>query len=182
MTSEPNVTAGATGSRPGPDAGALWLRPPAYRVCRRAILWWTVRAVLGWLAIIAGPVGWLSLTTPAPPWLPGVVGGLAGLAVIHVAVMPQWRYRTHRWEATADAVYTRTGWLDQDWRVAPASRIQTIDTHRGPLEQLFGLATITITTASAAGPLKIAGLAHDDAVTLVDRLTATTQATPGDAT
>jgi membrane protein YdbS with pleckstrin-like domain len=88
----------------------------------------------------------------------------------------------HRWEANQEAVVTRSGWLTQEWRVAPLSRIQTVDTKRGPLEQLLGLATVTVTTASAAGPVQIAGLAHDDAARLVDELTATTQATPGDAT
>jgi membrane protein YdbS with pleckstrin-like domain len=88
----------------------------------------------------------------------------------------------HRWEATDDAVYTQAGWLSQEWRVAPMSRIQTVDTQRGPLQQLFGLATVTVTTASAAGPLHIEGLDVGVASELVEQLTATTQATPGDAT
>jgi membrane protein YdbS with pleckstrin-like domain len=99
-----------------------------------------------------------------------------------VVIMPQWRYRVHRWETTAQAVYTQAGWLTQNRRIAPVSRIQTVDTERGPLEQLFGLTNITVTTASAAGPLKIDGLDHETAQRLVDELTTTTQATPGDAT
>jgi uncharacterized protein len=62
------------------------------------------------------------------------------------------------------------------------SRIQTVDTQRGPLEQRFGLATVTVTTASAKGAIKIEGLDHATAEELAERLTATTQATPGDAT
>jgi membrane protein YdbS with pleckstrin-like domain len=62
------------------------------------------------------------------------------------------------------------------------SRIQTVDTERGPLQQLFGLATVTVTTASAAGALRLAGLDHAVADDLVEQLTETTQATPGDAT
>jgi membrane protein YdbS with pleckstrin-like domain len=96
--------------------------------------------------------------------------------------MPRWRFRVHRWEATDDAVYTSAGWLSQEWRVAPMSRIQTVDLQRGPLQQLFRLATVTVTTASAAGALQLAGLDHDLAVDLVEQLTETTQATPGDAT
>jgi uncharacterized protein len=44
------------------------------------------------------------------------------------------------------------------------------------------LATVTVTTASASCPLKIRGLGQDEAAELVDRLTAITEATPGDAT
>ena len=75
------------------------------------------------------------------------------VAIGHAIVMPQWRYSVHRWEVAPQAVYTRAGWLYQESRIAPISRIQTVDSERGPLEQLFGLANVTVTTASAAGPL-----------------------------
>jgi len=104
------------------------------------------------------------------------------LGGVYVVVMPRWRFRIHRWEATEDAVYTSAGWLSQEWRVAPMSRIQTVDTARGPLQQLLGLSTVTVTTASAAGPLQVEGMDHRQARALVEQLTATTQATPGDAT
>src|SRR5207248_2112499 len=79
------------------------------------------------------------------------------LGPLHLIVMPQWRYRVHRWEVTGEAVYTQSGWLKQEWRIAPVSRIQTVDIERDPFEQLFGLAKITVTTASAAGPLRLLG-------------------------
>jgi uncharacterized protein len=104
------------------------------------------------------------------------------VAAVHTAVMPQWRYRVHRWEAAPEAVYTQSGWLDQERRIAPVSRIQTVDTERGPLEQLLGLTSVTITTASAAGALKIEGLDREVAERLVDDLTSATQTTPDDAT
>lgn len=75
-----------------------------------------------------------------------------------------------------------TGVLLREWRIAPMSRIQTVDTVRGPLEQLFGLATVTVTTASAKGAVRIGGLAHGTAAELAERLTRITQDTPGDAT
>jgi membrane protein YdbS with pleckstrin-like domain len=62
------------------------------------------------------------------------------------------------------------------------SRIQTVDTERGPLQQLFGLSTVTVTTASAAGALRLAGLDHALADELVEQLTQITQAARGDAT
>ncbi len=105
---------------------------------------------------------------------------VAGAA--HVIVMPQWRFRVHRWEVTPHAVYTQSGWFDQERRIAPISRIQTIDSERGPLEQLFGLANVTVTTASAAGPLKIHGLDRATSQRIVEELTANTETAPGDAT
>jgi membrane protein YdbS with pleckstrin-like domain len=96
--------------------------------------------------------------------------------------MPQWRDRVHRWEVTGEAVYTQAGWLKQQWRIAPISRIQTVDSQRGPMEQLFGLANVTVTTASAAGPLHIKGLDDATAQRLVRELTTVTAAAEDDAT
>ena len=158
------------------------LRPPHHRVDRRAIRWWTTRS----LAVTVGLTA--PLVVPAVIWeapriwfllAAGVVGGI-GLLITFL--MPQWRYRVHRWEVTDTAVYTSSGWIWQEWRVAPMSRIQTVDTARGPLQRMFGLSSITVTTASAAGPIEIAGLDHTQATEVAERLTETTQATPGDAT
>src|SRR3954451_4327156 len=97
-------------------------------------------------------------------------------------MVPRLRDGIHRGEVTDEAVFTLSGWLVREWRIAPISRVQTVDTAHGPLQQLLGLATVTVTTASARGPVKISGLAADDATGLARTLTAATQAVPGDAT
>src|SRR5829696_4430798 len=87
---------------------------------------------------------------------------LVPLVLVATVVEPVWRYRVHRWEVTEDAVYTLDGWLDRTWRIVPVSRIQTVDTTRGPLQQLLGLASISVRTASHAGSTSIE---HLDAAT-----------------
>ena len=157
------------------------LRDPAQRVSPRARLMWATTAcvealVLVTVAAVVGPVtDWL----PVPAW---AVGLLAVAAAAYVAVVPPWRYRVHRWEVTATAVYTQTGWWVRERRIAPMSRIQTVDHAEGAIARLFRLATVTVTTASAAGALEIVGLDRDEALALVDRLTAQADAVPGDAT
>jgi membrane protein YdbS with pleckstrin-like domain len=170
---------------PPPEAaptGVLRLRDPRHRVHRRSILWWTLRTSVVWLILVIGQTAGVVFGGQSVGWLRITLTVSIVLAVLQVVIEPQWRYRVHRWEATREAVVTRSGWVNQEWRIAPVSRIQTVDTKRGPLEQLLGLATVTVTTASAAGPLHIAGLAYEDAMRLADELTTTTQATPGDAT
>lgn len=158
------------------------LRDPANLVCRRAIWYWTVRALGCWLVIWGVEVLVLIKThgNRTPTWIVLAVSVLLGVA--HVLVMPQWRFRVHRWEATSSAVYTRSGWFNQERRIAPLTRIQTVDTERGPLEQLFRLSNVTVTTASAAGPLKIHGLTRTEADRLVAELTMITAAGTEDAT
>ncbi len=103
-------------------------------------------------------------------------------AVVDVLMVPQWRYLVHRWEATDTAVYTQRGWWSRERRIAPMSRVQTVDFTQGPLARLLGLATVTVTTASAAGPLQIDGLEADVALHLVDDLTRKADLVEGDAT
>jgi len=164
-------------------ADVVRLRPPMHRVSPRALWYWAVRAAVLWIVLLVPQVIWWFADGDGPA-LPHLVVGLIWLvlAAVHLVVMPQWRYRVHRWEATDTAVYTQTGWLSQERRIAPISRVQTVDSERGPIEQLFKLANVTVTTASAAGPIKIDGLAAADADQLVADLTARVGQTTGDAT
>jgi membrane protein YdbS with pleckstrin-like domain len=176
------VDAGRTEPLTAPGAGPR-LRPPRHRVSPRAIRYWTARALLAWLVVAAAQVAWMLIADDAGAgWRIAALAATAVVGTAHVLVMPRWRYRVHRWETTADAVYTQSGWFDQERRIAPISRIQTVDSERGPLEQVFGLTNVTVTTASAAGPLRIRGLDRLVAERLVDDLTAAGHALRGDAT
>ena len=158
------------------------LRPPRHAVDPRAVGWWTLQLVL-WTAVPVVILGVLGvLIAPARLWLLLPAGTLTVLGAIAAATLPRLWFRHHRWEVTEEAVYTRTGWFFQEWRVAPLSRIQTVDTVRGPLEQRLGLATLTVTTASAKGAVKVEGLDAETAAGLAADLTLATQATPEDAT
>ena len=160
----------------------MQLRDPAHLVSPRAIAYWTVRAVPLWILVLVGELIWWWGSRDHPGLRAALLALTVLLAVAHLIVMPGWRYRVHRWEVTSTAVYTQSGWLVQERRIAPLSRVQTVDTERGPLEQLFRLANVTVTTASAAGPLRIHGLDRVTAENLVAELTEVTGRSQGDAT
>ena len=157
------------------------LREPRERVSPRARSMWLVGCLaegLVTLAILtAVALAWDSLA--ARWWL---VGAAAVLVLGYAAIVPRWRYLVHRWEVSDTAVYTQTGWWARERRIAPMSRIQTVDYAEGALSRLFGLATVTVTTASAAGALRIEGLDRALAQRLVDDLTLKADAVEGDAT
>lgn len=167
---------------PGDPGAAPRLRPPRHQVDRRAIGLWTVHAALTALGVVVALMVVVGLVAPGPGWAAATLGAAAAAGVAYVVAMPRIRYRVHRWEVTDDAVYTKAGWLTHEWRVAPLSRVQTVDARRGPLQQAFGLSSVRITTASAAGAVTIDGLDRALAADLVETLTARTHATPGDAT
>ena len=155
------------------------LREPAHRVSPRARVMWRVGAGVEGLVLV-GIAGVLALTMDAVRWW--MVLALAVAVVAYVAVVPHWRYLVHRWEATDTAVYTQTGWWARERRIAPMSRIQTVDYAEGAIARLFGLASVTVTTASAAGAISIDGLDRQVARRLVDDLTRQADAVEGDAT
>lgn len=157
------------------------LRDPANRVHLRARTMWRVQGAIGSTVVIGALVVVAVIWTEyGARWL--VVGAAVILATAYVLVVPQWRYLVHRWEITGTAVYTQHGWWARERRIAPMSRVQTVDLAQGLVERVFGLATLTVTTASAAGALRIEGLDHATAVGLVDQLTVQAEAAGGDAT
>jgi membrane protein YdbS with pleckstrin-like domain len=173
------MTTNATGDR---ATDGLALRPPAHRVSPRAVGYWTARALAGWCVVLAAQAVALVLDWPVPPWKMPLLVATAVLAVLHVGVMPWWRYRVHRWELTDTAFYTRSGWWSQEWRIAPLSRVQTVDSSNGPVARLLRLTELTVTTASAAGPLKVEGLDEHTAAQLTADITAAAGSSGDDAT
>jgi membrane protein YdbS with pleckstrin-like domain len=151
------------------------VREPAWSLSRSAIGLWVTEGVIGsaFLGIavtlfvefvpasLAGPV-------PALRW----VVPLAALAyaVVAIGIRPWVRFRVHHWEVTEDAVYTLTGWLTRTWTLVPISRIQTVDVTRGVLQQLFGLSTVVVLTASAQGTVRVWHLETDVARRVADDL------------
>jgi uncharacterized protein len=163
------------------EATAPQLRDPRERVSPRARTMWVVgggfrSVVLIVLVVVGGTIlDWYELR-----WWMYVL--LAVFLVLSTGVIPYWRYLVHRWEITDTAVYTQTGWWSRERRIAPMSRIQTVDYVEGAIARIFGLATVTVTTASAAGALRIEGLDQVRARQVVDELTVKADAIPGDAT
>lgn len=158
------------------------LRPPTELVSPRARTMWAVEGVLLTVVLIAAGIAALIFTDPATVWIVLGVALIAVVLVVGIVLVPRLRYRIHRWEVTGDAVYTQRGLVTIEQRIAPISRVQTVDTERGALSRLFRLSTVTVTTASAKGELRIEGLDREIADRIVRDLTVVTAASEGDAT
>jgi membrane protein YdbS with pleckstrin-like domain len=166
-----------------PASSPVTMADPQWRPSTRAPLLWTVNAALMWIPVFVAQVVWAVIDGAWTTWPHVTVFAVTvALALAHVLVVPRWRYRVHRWEISDTAVYTRTGWFTQERRIAPITRIQTVDTERGPIDRLLGLATVTVTTASSAGAVRIAALDTEIADATVTRLTEIAGRNTGDAT
>jgi uncharacterized protein len=152
------------------------VRDPAWSLPRSAVGLWVTESLIS--SILLGiAVGAFLLFVP--PDLGGPVPALRWLlpitavlyALVSVVVRPWLKHRVYRWEITADAAFTKTGWLSQTWTLVPISRIQTVDVTRGLLQQMFGLATVAVLTASSQGTVHIWHLEHAVAQRVAQDLT-----------
>lgn len=156
------------------------LRDPKNLVSARAPFLWRLGAVVRCALVAAAGLAAVLIWDADLPWWLWI--GYAVLALAYIVVMPRFRYRVHRWETTETAVYTQSGWLSRERRIAPMSRVQTVDFEQTAVSRAFGLASVTVTTASAAGPLRIDDLDTEVAQRLVEELTRRAEADQSDAT
>jgi membrane protein YdbS with pleckstrin-like domain len=155
---------------------------PRMRPSSKARLLWAINAAIFWVFPFIGQIVW-AVFDSSMSWLHvAVFVASVVLAAFHIGVVPLWRYAVHRWEISETAVFTRTGWFSQESRIAPISRVQTVDTERGPIDRLLGLSTVTVTTASSAGAVQISALDQPVADSVVAQLTQIAALHTGDAT
>jgi membrane protein YdbS with pleckstrin-like domain len=123
---------------------------------------------LGALVSAGGPLLVASVTAtlllPTLRWLPAALAAV----LLGVVVGPWQRARWRRWSwmLTDTGVELSSGVLVHRRVTLPHFRVQQIDVIEGPLERLLGLATLTVTTASAGGSVSLPGLAAERAAPL----------------
>jgi membrane protein YdbS with pleckstrin-like domain len=131
----------------------------------RVRLQWVVRSllgalVLGVLLLVAGRF----LEMPRL-WLAAPAVGL--VAVVHALA----RYRVWGFEVSADALYLERGVLTRIETSVPFVRVQHVDTRRGPVDRLLGLASVVVYTAGSRGAdVTVPGLRPERAEQLREQL------------
>ena len=151
------------------------LRDPAVpldpRVRRLWALQWLGAALVVAVAAVIASVLLAMADNDRAALVVGGVGGVVTLALVAAAVLqPRLAYRSFRYEITELGLYVAGGRLWRKWQVVPHSRVQTVDTKRGPLERALGLVSVFVTTASAKGGTGIPGLDPAVADALVEEL------------
>jgi len=105
-----------------------------------------------------------------------VAGAIAAGAVALCGVAAWWfvrnRFRAWGYSERDEDLEVRRGVMVQRLSVVPYGRMQFVEITAGPVERLFGLATVRLHTAAAASDARIPGLDPDEAARLRDRLAA----------
>jgi membrane protein YdbS with pleckstrin-like domain len=98
---------------------------------------------------------------------------LLGLRLAWVIVSPPLAYRRWRFAVADPLMLVRYGIIFHGERAIPISRLQHVDLLRGPVERLFGLATLIVHTAGTEDTsFRLPGLAPATAQALRDQLLA----------
>ena len=104
-------------------------------------------------------------------WISAIIWGFAAVLVVVRWALIGRTYRSWGYVEREDDLYITSGVLFRSLVAVPYGRMQLVEVASGPLERSFGLATVTLKTASADTNATIPGLAPDEAARLRDRLT-----------
>ena len=105
------------------------------------------------------------------------VAALAAVLGIVLSSGAAWWFVRNRFRAWGylerdEDLEVRRGVMVQRLSAVPYGRMQFVEITAGPVERLFGLATVKLHTAAAASDARIPGLHSDEAARLRDRLAA----------
>lgn len=130
---------------------------------------WFALAVLAAVAILivlgtagAPALGW---------WLAGIIVGCVIAGVVWLWIWSDRNARSWGYAENADDLLVTGGVMFRRLVAIPYGRMQYVDVNAGPIQRWYGIATVTLHTASTETAAAIPGVLADEARTLRDRLT-----------
>jgi hypothetical protein len=148
----------------------IWPDDVEWRRVSPKLFWLEALSLLTGLAV----VGLVCLTAWLifdfwPIW---VLAALVGaMTLLRLVLLPR-SLRSWGYAERVDDLLVRHGLLVRRLSIVPYGRMQFVDVTAGPVERMFGLATVQLHTAAAASDAKIPGLPPQEAARLRDRLAA----------
>jgi hypothetical protein len=144
------------------------LRPvePAYAQVIRIV---TGLTALPFLIAAGGAEFALAVKGGFPPGI--AIGPVLLLTVLALGPLPKRRWKRWGYSAAHEQLRVARGWMFRTDTIVPFKRIQHIDVAQGPVERLFGLASLTVHTAGTHNSIvTLPGLTRADAEALRDAM------------
>jgi uncharacterized protein len=104
-------------------------------------------------------------------WIAMIILAVGAVLLLIRLALVERTWRSWGYVEREDDLYITHGVLFRSLVAVPYGRMQLVEVASGPLERAFGLATVTMKTASAETNASIPGLIPDEASRLRDRLT-----------
>lgn len=149
--------------------------PREEKLDRRVVVYWLIAGVIEWcvLAAIGGAALLIFRDSLMGEWLWAMIAGSVLLSVMLIwnLVRPTLAYRRWRFSIDDELMLMRYGIIYHEEKAIPISRLQHVDLTRGPVERMFGLATLVVFTAGTeAASFRLPGLAVARAEELRDQI------------
>ena len=148
-----------TGGRSGSEVEPL-------RLNRRIVWVWRTPALVtvAVITVVAAVSGAAADVDSVLVYLPALLVAVVGIAL--TVGMSEVRYRRWRYWVTPEGTEIRHGvWMRVETSI-PHFRVQHIDVHQRPLQRLFGVVELRISTASVTADAQLPGVTRDEAVAI----------------
>jgi uncharacterized protein len=126
-----------------------------------------VRTIWTVIFLVATVIAW---AVEAPIWVV-IVGGAITLSTLIGLYVGVRAIKSYGYAERERDLLVRHGRMIRRLSIVPYARMQFVDVTAGPMERIFGLATVRLHTAAAASDATVPGLEAQEATRLRDRLT-----------
>jgi uncharacterized protein len=128
-----------------------------------------LRLAIGWLVVAAIALILDRTLLDAAGYGGGLPVAVLIIAAAVVATAPQRIYRRLRYRLTGQVLQVLRGWLFHTDTVVPLVRVQHLDVTRGPLDKMFGTASLVVHTAGTHNSIvSLPGLSPEGAAEMRD--------------
>ncbi len=122
-----------------------------------------------WLPLVVGAMILDNSLLAATPGYGAASIAVPLVAILVVAIAPDRIYRRLRYGLTERLLQVVRGWLFHTDTIVPFVRVQHLDVTRGPLDKMFGTATLVVHTAGTRNSIvTVPGLAPARAAEIRD--------------
>lgn len=98
-----------------------------------------------------------------------IIYAVIGILLCSMAVAPFIRFQRYRYRITEECIEVKEGFLTVTHTMVPMERLQKIETQRGPIDRIFGVTKVNVTTAG--GDVTIRFLKEEQAQEIATGLT-----------
>ena len=147
---------------PGDDSPLLPVEPGYRHVLR-------VQSAIQWVPLAVGAIVGDRLLLGSTIFYGALSVGAVLVAALAIMLVPQRHYRRLRYRLTDRLLQSLRGWMFHTDTIVPFVRVQHLDVTRGPLDKLFGTASLVVHTAGTHNSIvTVDGLAPDRAAEIRD--------------
>ena len=76
-----------------------------------------------------------------------ISAGFAAVCLVHMGISPFFRFHRYGYDINDECIDIREGYLFVARHIVPIERLHKLEVNRGPIDQMFGVAKVTVTTA-----------------------------------